>query len=43
MDLTISFILGQQQCAKIPDWMKEGRRIVGGQEAPAPIPWQASF
>ena len=30
------------QCAKIPSWMKNSflTYIVGGQEAPYPIPWQ---
>ena len=26
------------QCAEIPIWMKNAR-IVGGQDAPSPIPW----
>ena len=40
------FILGQQQCARIPDWMKySGRigRVIGGGDAPQPIPWQAGL
>ena len=62
MNLTLFLILEQQQCASIPEWMKdheklkktlkkvahnrpkpEGNRIVGGRDALAPVPWQASF
>ena len=31
------------QCADIPQFMKESDRIVGGQAAPASIPWQVSM
>ena len=44
--MILIFYLGQQQCARIPDWMKySGRvgRVVGGRDAPKPIPWQAGF
>ena len=47
MNLTIFQILEQQQCASIPDWMKDsgktGGRVVGGDDALKPIPWQAGF
>merc|ERR1739838_1231333 len=34
-------LLGGQQFAKIPEWMKPTQtRIVGGDIAPGPIPWQ---
>ena len=26
--------------AKVPDWMNNFHRVVGGQDAPSPIPWQ---
>jgi len=28
------------QCAKMPTWMRPQARIIGGQNAPEPIPWQ---
>ena len=29
-----------QEFAKIPFWMMKGSRIIGGESAPSPIPWQ---
>jgi trypsin len=29
-----------EECADMPSFMKNGDRIVGGQDAPSPIPWQ---
>ena len=48
-DSTVSyffFVLGQQRYARIPDWMENSgntNRIVGGQKALEPIPWQVGF
>ena len=41
--LSVLFFLGSgQTCAKIPSWMKNAlnAKIIGGQSAPSPIPWQ---
>ena len=47
MILTPFFVSGQQQCARIPDWMKKNPgkigRVVGGGDAFKPIPWQVGF
>ena len=43
---TLFFILGEPRYAKIPHWMENSgntNRIVGGQKALRPIPWQAGF
>ena len=33
-----AYLQSSSQCAEIPIWMKNAR-IVGGQDAPSPIPW----
>ena len=43
LKLTLKFF---PECATLPDWMKSSfsdktTRIIGGQVAPSPIPWQA--
>ena len=43
---TLFFTLGEPRYAKIPHWMENSgntNRIVGGQKALRPIPWQAGF
>ena len=40
---SVLFYLGSgQTCANIPSWMKNAlnAKIIGGQSAPSPIPWQ---
>merc|ERR1711962_1315891 len=43
--LALSQLPGQlrdETCADMPTFMKEADRIVGGEAAPSPIPWQAA-
>ena len=33
----------QETCTSLPSFMTAADRIIGGQDAPAPIPWQVSL